>query len=78
MRKFYVLELQNNEVFSSENVLRELVEHLNTALAVLLTEVIQTDNPKELQVGFIFLKFISNDEYFLEYIKLNRTIITSL
>ncbi|CAF2979713.1 unnamed protein product [Rotaria sp. Silwood2] len=43
------IESENNELFSSQNVLDDLIEHLNTALAVLLTEVIQSNNLKELQ-----------------------------
>ena len=38
------VESRDNESFSSQNVLDDLIEHLNTALAVLLTEFIQSHN----------------------------------
>ena len=41
---------RDHEVFFSAKVLDELIEHLDTALAFLLTEVIQSNRPKELQV----------------------------
>ncbi|CAF1303213.1 unnamed protein product, partial [Adineta ricciae] len=40
---------QNNELFSSQAVLDDLTDYLNTTLAVLLTEEIQCNHIKELQ-----------------------------
>ncbi|CAM4756251.1 unnamed protein product [Rotaria magnacalcarata] len=48
-RNISSMESQNNELFSSHNVLDDLIEHLNTALAVLLTNVIQANELRELQ-----------------------------
>ncbi len=42
---------------SSQNILDDLIEHLNTALAVLLTEVIQSNSIKELQVCLNYIIF---------------------
>lgn len=42
----FILKYRNSE---------ELVEQLNTALAILMTEVIQMNHIKELQVGFLEL-----------------------
>jgi hypothetical protein len=49
----------------------DLIEHLNTALAVLLAEVIQSNSMKELQVCFIHHHFEKFQLFFLEYIKSN-------
>ena len=46
----YSLAPQNNELFSSQAVLDDLTDYLNTTLAVLLTEEIQCNHIKELQV----------------------------
>jgi hypothetical protein len=43
-------KLRDNESFFSQKILDDLIEHLDTALAFLLTEVIQSNNIKELQV----------------------------
>ncbi|CAF4338752.1 unnamed protein product, partial [Adineta steineri] len=48
-----ILKYRNTSNISStesQNGLDDLIEHLNTALAFLLTEVIQSNNIKELQV----------------------------
>lgn len=51
---------------TSEHHLDDLIEHLNTALAVLLTEVIQINNEKELQVRHkILYFFFLNKFYFI-------------
>ena len=44
---------RDHQVFFSAKVLEELIEHLDTALAFLLTEIIQSNRPKELQVRTI-------------------------
>lgn len=47
-----ILKYRNtsNVSSSSSNLLEDLIEHLNTALVVLLTEIIQSNKHKELQV----------------------------
>jgi hypothetical protein len=67
---------------SSQNILDDLIEHLNTALAVLLTEVIQSNSIKELQVCLSYSYFFTIRSsvffFFLGYVKFNWTIITSI
>lgn len=55
--------------FSSD----DLVEHLNTALAVLLAEVIQSHRTKELQVSGTDFHLAGNEKkfFFSGYIKFN-------
>jgi hypothetical protein len=49
---------------SSQNILDDLIEHLNTALAVLLTEVIQSNSIKELQVCLNYLYLSKTRSFF--------------
>ena len=50
---------RDHEVFFSPKVLDELIEHLDTALAYLLTEVIQSNRPKELQDTLCLIEQLS-------------------
>lgn len=50
---------RDHEVFFSPKILDELIEHLDTALAYLLTEVIQSNRPKELQDTLCLIEQLS-------------------